>query len=568
MSSPKTVIGIVGLGALIAMLAPVFSYAQALTPSISNVAATSTADGTGANITWMTDIPSDSQVEYGTTTSYGTFSAILDSNAPVTSHAVTLSALQPNTLYHFAVLSMASSSSATSSSSFAAASADHTFVTLSATGTASTSTATSSGSTSTSTTGTGTTTVTGTSTSSTTGNTATSSATSTPSTTGTTTSTSTSNTGTTTATSTATTTTPITVSNIAVNPSTTTATVTWNTDQPAGTQVRYGTTTNYSASTTPDNTQVTSHSAPLFDLTPNLLYHFQVVSGNGSTTATSSDQTFMTLASTTGTTTPPTGTTTPPTATSTPPVISGITATPTDTTATITWTTDQPSSSQVAFGTSAGNLTSSTTPDTTAVTSHSATLSGLTASTTYHFRVTSGTSATTSTSADQSFMTLASGTSTGTSTSTSTATSTPTATSTSSSTPTTSGGLTMNDLFNLIQQLQGRVSTLESQVQALFARSGGTGTSTPPSTSGSAFVDQNGQTAKAGGSIDFGGHNFGSEEHVNVMLNGQQIATGFTNTGGGFSTGSLSLPSTPGTYTYTFVGQVSGKTALATLTVQ
>jgi hypothetical protein len=52
------------------------------------------------------------------------------------------------------------------------------------------------------------------------------------------------------------------------------------------------------------------------------------------------------------------------------------------------------------------------------------------------------------------------------------------------------------------------------------------------------------------------------------MLNGTTIGQGFTNLGGGFSTGSMSTPTTPGTYIYTFVGQSSGKSATATITVQ
>src|SRR6187399_1899345 len=57
-------------------------------------------------------------------------------------------------------------------------------------------------------------------------------------------------------------------------------------------------------------------------------------------------------------------------------------------TATITWTTDEPSTSRVDFGTSPGSLTSSVS-DGALVTSHSLTLTGLSASTTYSYRATS-----------------------------------------------------------------------------------------------------------------------------------------------------------------------------------
>jgi hypothetical protein len=71
------------------------------------------------------------------------------------------------------------------------------------------------------------------------------------------------------------------------------------------------------------------------------------------------------------------------------PVITDVDADPnTDGTAVVTWTTDEPSTSRVDYGTSAGSLTfSATSPGMT--TSHSVTLSGLAASTTYHYRVTS-----------------------------------------------------------------------------------------------------------------------------------------------------------------------------------
>ena len=71
------------------------------------------------------------------------------------------------------------------------------------------------------------------------------------------------------------------------------------------------------------------------------------------------------------------------------PVITDVQADPdSDGTAVVTWTTDEPSSSRVDYGTSAGSLTSSaTSPGLT--TSHSVTLTGLAAATTYHYRVTS-----------------------------------------------------------------------------------------------------------------------------------------------------------------------------------
>ncbi len=73
----------------------------------------------------------------------------------------------------------------------------------------------------------------------------------------------------------------------------------------------------------------------------------------------------------------------------TAPVISAINATPANGgTATITWTTDEPANSRLDYGTDTGTLDQSAT-DAALTTSHSLQISGLTASTTYYYRVTS-----------------------------------------------------------------------------------------------------------------------------------------------------------------------------------
>ncbi len=56
-----------------------------------------------ATITWKTTEPSDSQVQFGTTDSYGTYSDL--NQSLVTSHTVTISGLTEGTLYHFRVRS-------------------------------------------------------------------------------------------------------------------------------------------------------------------------------------------------------------------------------------------------------------------------------------------------------------------------------------------------------------------------------------------------------------------------------------------------------------------------------
>ena len=70
----------------------------------------------------------------------------------------------------------------------------------------------------------------------------------------------------------------------------------------------------------------------------------------------------------------------------TPPSISNVGSTPAQTTCTVTWTTNEAATSQVEYGlnTSYGSLT---TLDPTLVTAHSVQVSGLTASTLYHYRV-------------------------------------------------------------------------------------------------------------------------------------------------------------------------------------
>lgn len=70
-------------------------------PVIASEQATSIT-GTGATITWTTDENSNSVVEYGLTTSYG--SMAYDATL-VTSHSVSLSSLTANTLYHYRVKS-------------------------------------------------------------------------------------------------------------------------------------------------------------------------------------------------------------------------------------------------------------------------------------------------------------------------------------------------------------------------------------------------------------------------------------------------------------------------------
>jgi beta-glucanase (GH16 family) len=84
-------------------------------PIISGVEATSVSSS-GATIAWTTDEPGDSQVEYGTTTSYGNLTPL--DTSPVTAHAQSLSGLQAGTAYHYRVHSNDANGNLASSGDF------------------------------------------------------------------------------------------------------------------------------------------------------------------------------------------------------------------------------------------------------------------------------------------------------------------------------------------------------------------------------------------------------------------------------------------------------------------
>ena len=71
-----------------------------------------------------------------------------------------------------------------------------------------------------------------------------------------------------------------------------------------------------------------------------------------------------------------------------------------------------------------------------------------------------------------------------------------------------------------------------------------------------------------GAHIDFNGRNFGHEESVVVTMGGTTVATAHADGGGNFSTGSITIPMTTGSQTYTFTGQNSGTSATVTIIVQ
>ncbi len=73
-------------------------------PTVSNIFTNSISTST-ATILWNTSELSDTQVEYGLTTSYGSNSTIKGSVTRVTSHFVSLTGLTPNTTYNYRVRS-------------------------------------------------------------------------------------------------------------------------------------------------------------------------------------------------------------------------------------------------------------------------------------------------------------------------------------------------------------------------------------------------------------------------------------------------------------------------------
>ena len=160
------------------------------------------------------------------------------------------------------------------------------------------------------------------------------------------------------------------VSNVAAVPSGTSVTVTWTTNETASTSLSYGPTASLGSTAT--GAAGTTHSVGLSGLAPGT-YYYRVVSADAALNSTtdpvtsSAPRTFV-IADTA------------------PPVITAVASSGSGTTATITWTTDESSTSSVSYGTTTALGTTRTS---TSGTSHTVSLTGLTANTRYYFRVTS-----------------------------------------------------------------------------------------------------------------------------------------------------------------------------------
>ncbi|MFQ5509430.1 MAG: fibronectin type III domain-containing protein [Leptospirillia bacterium] len=170
-------------------------------------------------------------------------------------------------------------------------------------------------------------------------------------------------------------------------------TVTWQTNEPATSQVMYGLLASNENASALDNSLVTDHSVTLTGLDLNALYLFHVESRDGvGNLVIGTDNSFFTEVD------------------SLAPVISNVMVSGIGAaSATVTWDTDEPSTSQVHYGIAATTENSSTL-DINPVTSHSVTLTGLTPATMYLFRVeSSDASNNTATNLESTFSTIATG---------------------------------------------------------------------------------------------------------------------------------------------------------------
>ncbi len=167
----------------------------------------------------------------------------------------------------------------------------------------------------------------------------------------------------------------------------TTATIVWDTDEPSNSQVRYELfTATWAAMSNIKNKaeMVQHHTVTLTGLTDNTQYYFRVGStdaaGNGPDSSATDNNPSAALSLTTQA------------ETTAPVIISAPTVTAvTESTATIVWDTDEPSNSQVRYAISAGTFSWSTYPlvknSAAMVTHHSVTLTGLIYAQPYYFRV-------------------------------------------------------------------------------------------------------------------------------------------------------------------------------------
>lgn len=161
------------------------------------------------------------------------------------------------------------------------------------------------------------------------------------------------------------------ISNVSVsNITDTSATVNWSTNEPTTTELEYGTTINYGNSINSGTTLTSGNrSAVLNGLTEHTPYYYKITATDTDELSVYSFGSFNTIDIT------------PPSFSNTQ--VSFLTST----SATITWTTNEPATSQVFYG--SGVVNTANTLDASLVTDHSMTLTGLGASGLYRYYVSS-----------------------------------------------------------------------------------------------------------------------------------------------------------------------------------
>ena len=159
----------------------------------------------------------------------------------------------------------------------------------------------------------------------------------------------------------------------AVSP--TSETISWTTNELADSQIEYGASTNYGATSSVNSTPALSHVQTLNNLTPGTTYHYRVLSKDPSgNLRTSGDFTFTTESAFVNI---------PAVAA---PIISAVNISTAQTGATVTWTTDIQADSHIEYGLNTA-YDNQTTESAILTTSHSQIITNLAPGTTYDLRI-------------------------------------------------------------------------------------------------------------------------------------------------------------------------------------
>lgn len=163
---------------------------------------------------------------------------------------------------------------------------------------------------------------------------------------------------------------PLRITSISVNATDKTAVISWQTNQPATGKIEYGTNANAYSTVRQTNLKTSEQSMTISGLDPDTTYYFKITAQNDFGEVNSFERTLKTQKR----------------IDQTAPTISRVSVPyTTGTTATIQWYTDEPSTTEVEFGSTTNY--GSAIGDGSLVRSHDITLSGLISGATYHFRV-------------------------------------------------------------------------------------------------------------------------------------------------------------------------------------